>query len=83
MEGKDDKSPLLYYTAIKPRFFYVLQQFSNRFWIIMTLLGAILVATIIGLSVHSSANDETKELKLLHVVSFGVAKPGWCAGKVF
>lgn len=44
----------------------------------MTLCGTILIATIIGLSVHSSGSDETKELKLLHVVSksFGGVKSG-------
>lgn len=45
-----------------------LQQLSNRFWIAMTLLGGVLVATIIGFSVHSSSADETKQLMLLHVV---------------
>lgn len=34
----------------------------------MTVLGGVLIATIIGISVHSSVGDDTKQLKLLHVV---------------
>lgn len=62
--ANDETNPLL--NSSKP--YFVLQHFPNRFWIGITILGAIFIATIIGLSVHSSDNDDSKDLKLLHVV---------------
>lgn len=49
----------------------------------MTVLGGVLIATIIGISVHSSVGDDRRQLKLLHVVSgafCGGVASGECAG---
>lgn len=37
--------------------------------IIGMLVGAAVLVAIIALSVHASANDDTKDLKLVHIVS--------------